>query len=82
MLSFTRRTFFGPITQSRIQQLQDLRPRELTLLSIPAFLIVLWGFVPNSVLKTNQAATELWLARLFDQPVLQEQQLTQLDVQP
>jgi NADH-quinone oxidoreductase subunit M len=82
MLSFTWRAFFGPVTQSCVQQLQDLRPRELTLLCIPAFLIMLWGFVPNSVLKTNQAAAELWLARLFDQPVLQERQLTQLDVQP
>ena len=82
MLSFTRQAFFGPITQARVHQLQDLRPRELALLCIPAFLILLWGFMPNSVLKTNQAATELWLARLFDQPVLQEQELTQIDMQP
>lgn len=82
MLSFTRRAFFGPVTQPRVEQLQDLRPRELLMLCIPAFLTLLWGFAPNSVLKTNQATTELWLARLFDQPVLQEPHLSRLDVQP
>lgn len=82
MLSFTRRAFWGPVTQVRVEQLQDLRPRELALLCIPAFLILLWGFAPNSVLKINQASAELWLARLFDQPVMIEPSLSQLEWQP
>jgi len=70
MLSFTRRAFFGPITQNSVRQLQDLRPRELVLLSVSALLILGAGFFPNSVMKTNRATAEAWLNRLTDQPVL------------
>ncbi len=71
MLSFTRRAFFGPVTQTGVRQLQDLRPRELTLLSVAALLILGFGFFPNSVLKTNRASAEAWLTRLMDQPVIE-----------
>jgi len=70
MLSFTRRAFFGPITQDSVKQLQDLRSRELVLLCISALLILGFGFFPNSVLKTNRATAEAWLSRLMDQPVV------------
>ncbi|MDP1664164.1 MAG: NADH-quinone oxidoreductase subunit M [Methylobacter sp.] len=70
MLSFTRRAFFGPVTQIGIKQMQDLRPRELTLLCVSALLILGFGFFPNSVLKINKATAEAWLSRLMDQPVL------------
>ena len=70
MLSFTRRTFFGPVTQTGVRQAQDLRPRELTLLCVSALLIVVFGFFPNSVLKVNRVAAEAWLIRLLNQPVL------------
>lgn len=70
MLSFTRRAFFGPVTQTDVEQVQDLRPRELTLLCVSALFIVAFGFFPNSVLKTNRASAEAWLSRLLDQPVL------------
>jgi len=70
MLSFTRRAFFGAVTQTDVEQVQDLRPRELTLLCVSALLIVAFGFFPNSVLKTNRASAEAWLSRLLDQPVL------------
>lgn len=70
MLSFTRRAFFGPITQSDVRQLQDLRSRELTLLCVSALLILGFGFFPNSVLKVNRATAEAWLSRLMDQSVL------------
>ncbi|MEQ1531140.1 MAG: proton-conducting transporter membrane subunit, partial [Methylococcales bacterium] len=68
MLSFTRQAFFGPISQAGVQQAQDLRPRELWLLCIPALLVLLLGFFPNSLLKTNQVAAEAWLSRLLEQP--------------
>ncbi len=71
MLLFTRRAFFGPITQPGVQQLQDLRPRELLLLCLPALLILLLGFFPNSLMKTNQVAAEAWLSRLLEQPGLE-----------
>ncbi|MDI1230387.1 MAG: NADH-quinone oxidoreductase subunit M [Methylobacter sp.] len=70
MLSFTRRAFFGPITQSSVKQVQDLRPRELTLLCVSALLILGIGFFPNSVLKINKTTAEAWLSRLMDQSVL------------
>ncbi|MCK9394948.1 MAG: NADH-quinone oxidoreductase subunit M [Methylobacter sp.] len=70
MLSFTRRAFFGPVTQAGVRQVQDLRPRELTLLCVSALLILGFGFFPNSVLKTNRATAEAWLNRLMNQSVL------------
>lgn len=72
MLSFTRKAFFGPITQASIQQVQDLKPRELLLLCIPALLVLLFGFFPNTLLKTNQVAAEAWLSRLLEQPGVEE----------
>ncbi len=71
MLSFTRRAFFGPVTQAGVKQLQDLRPRELSLLCVSALLILGFGFFPNSVLKTNRATAEAWLTRLMNQPVIE-----------
>jgi NADH-quinone oxidoreductase subunit M len=71
MLSFTRRAFFGAITHASVEQVQDLRPRELALLCVPALLVLLLGFMPNKVLKINQKAAEVWLSRLMEQPVLE-----------
>ncbi len=70
MLSFTRRAFFGPITQTSVKQVQDLRPRELMLLCVSALLILALGFFPNNVLKINKATAEAWLSRLTDQPIV------------
>ncbi len=67
MLSFTRRAFFGVITQASVEQVQDLRPRELALLCVPALLILIVGFMPNKVLKINQKTAEVWLSRLMGQ---------------
>ncbi|MGZ5075418.1 MAG: proton-conducting transporter transmembrane domain-containing protein, partial [Methylobacter sp.] len=70
MLSFSRRAFFGPVTQAGVRQVQDLRPRELMLLCVSALLILSFGFFPNNVLKINKAAAEAWLSRLTDQPIV------------
>ncbi len=74
MLSFTRRAFFGPITQTSVKQMLDLRARELTLLCLSALLILGFGFFPNSVLKINQTAAENWLSNIIKQPALTETQ--------
>ena len=72
MLSFTRRAFFGAITQTSVEHAQDLRPRELALLCVPALLILILGFMPNKVLKINQKTAEVWLNRLMaDQPLVE-----------
>lgn len=73
MLSFTRRAFLGPITNANVSQAQDLRPRELVLLCLPALLVLFFGFFPDSILSINQLATEAWLSRL--QIIFQESHL-------
>ncbi|MGZ8162514.1 MAG: complex I subunit 4 family protein [Methylobacter sp.] len=82
MLSFIRRAFFGPIIHVRVKQIQDLRPRELALLCVPALLILLFGFFPSSILKTNHKAAEIWLSRLLEQPVLESEESTTLIITP
>jgi NADH-quinone oxidoreductase subunit M len=66
MLSYIRRAFFGPITQSVVSQAQDLYPRELALLCVPALLVLVFGFFPDSVLHINQMASEVWLSRILN----------------
>lgn len=67
MLSYTRKAFFGT-TNPQLAQTQDLRPRELALLCIPALLVLLLGLLPNKVLKFNNKATQAWLNHLVGQP--------------
>ena len=65
MLSFMRRTFFGPVVNTRLNQIQDLRAREFGLLCIPALLVLFFGFFPDLVLDINKTAAESWLSRLI-----------------
>ena len=67
MLSYTRKAFFGVIN-AQLAHTQDLRPRELALLCLPALLVLLLGFMPNKVLKLNNKATQTWLNHLVAQP--------------
>ncbi len=64
MLSFTRRAFFGPVVHVAVSRTHDLQTRELVLLCIPAFLILAFGFFPDTILNINQVASEAWLSRL------------------
>lgn len=80
-LSFTRRAFLGAVTRNDVRQAMDLRPRELALLCIPALLILLFGFVPNSLLNFNKKTAETWLSRLLEQPSLEGDGLVRLDNQ-
>ena len=75
MLSFTRKAFFGPTTQNAINKVQDLRPRELAILCIPALLILVLGFSPNTLLETNQVAAEAWISSLLEQPIMKNNEL-------
>ncbi|MEQ1635157.1 MAG: NADH-quinone oxidoreductase subunit M [Methylococcales bacterium] len=61
MLIFTRRTFFGPILHTPVAQTQDLRPRELALLCVPALLVLIAGLFPTGIFQTTQIAAESWL---------------------
>ncbi len=67
MLSYTRRAFLGPIKHNDVLQTQDLQKRELLLLCVPAFLVLLFGFFPGMILSVNEAASQAWLSRIpFD----------------
>lgn len=66
MLSFMRRTFFGPVVHDRLNQIQDLRSREFGLLCVPALLVLFFGFFPDFVLDINKIAAESWLNRLIN----------------
>jgi NADH-quinone oxidoreductase subunit M len=70
LFSFTRRTFFGPVVHNPVAQAQDLRPRELALLCVPAVLVIGIGLYPQGVFNVTQKAAEAWLARF--QPMLQQ----------
>jgi NADH-quinone oxidoreductase subunit M len=69
LLSFTRRAFWGTVIHANVSQARDLRPRELVLLCVPVLLILLFGFMPNKVLKINQKAADRWLDQVMGQPV-------------
>jgi len=64
MLSYTRRAFLGPVTNSDIKQVFDIKSREMALLFIPALLVLIFGLFPDYILNINQAASEAWLSRL------------------
>ena len=68
MLSYTRRAFLGPITHDDVLQSKDLQKRELLLLCVPAFLVLVFGFFPDMILGVNEAASEAWLSRLLVGP--------------
>ena len=80
MLSFTRKAFFGSVTQANVNTLQDLRPREMALLCIPALLALALGFSPNSLLKINLMAAEAWLTHLMEQPIIEPNEVVQLSM--
>jgi NADH-quinone oxidoreductase subunit M len=69
MLDYTRKAFFGPIIHQSVRQLQDLRPRELFLLCVPALLVLVFGLFPNLILQTHEKAADAWLSRILEQPV-------------
>lgn len=64
MLSYTRRAFLGPIKHNDVLQTQDLQKRELLLLCVPAFLVLVFGFFPDMILSVNEAASQAWLSRI------------------
>jgi NADH-quinone oxidoreductase subunit M len=69
MLDYTRKAFFGPITQQSVSQSQDLRHRELLLLCAPALLVIVFGFFPNLILHTHEKAADTWLSGILEQPI-------------
>lgn len=69
MLSFTRRAFWGHCQHAPFELIPDLRRRELLSLLIPALLVIVIGFFPNKIMKTNQKTAEAWLSHLLLEPL-------------
>jgi NADH-quinone oxidoreductase subunit M len=69
MLSFTRRAFWGGAGR-HVNQITDLRPRELLVLAVPAVLVLAIGFFPNSVFNVSRTTAETWLSYMLDQQSL------------
>lgn len=68
LLNFIRRGFLGPVTRDAVARLQDIRPRELLLLTVPALLVLMLGLYPQRLLSSQEASAAAWLQRLH-QPV-------------
>jgi NADH-quinone oxidoreductase subunit M len=63
-LSYYRRAFLGPVSNTVVMDALDLRRRELLLVSVLAVLILYAGFYPDSVLDFTSAASENWVGHL------------------
>ncbi len=70
MFEFTRKAFFGPVNRPATGQCLDLRSRELIILCVPALFVLVLGLCPNLLLHTQQKATEAWLTRILEQPII------------
>lgn len=69
VLGFARRGLFGPITLQTVARLQDLRPREIFILAIPALLVLWLGFYPQWLLNQQENTLTLWLQRVYQPTV-------------
>lgn len=65
VLGFARRGLFGPVTRQTVARLQDLRPREICILAIPAMLVLWLGFYPQWLLDQQENTLALWLQRVY-----------------
>lgn len=63
ILLFMRKAFWGAVVYEPIKQIQDLRVRELWLLSVPVLLILLLGICPSLILDTTNDTVQAWLSR-------------------
>ncbi len=63
-LGFVRKAFLGPIVHAAVAQLDDIRPRELALLAIPALLVLALGCYPQWLLAEQETTLIAWLQRL------------------
>lgn len=69
ILGFVRRGLFGPITQQTVARLQDLRPREIVILAIPAMLVLWLGCYPQWLLNQQEKTLAFWLQRIYQPTV-------------
>jgi len=58
MLWLYRRIIFGDITNSEVKKLMDLNKSEIIVLSVLAFVSILFGFYPDPLLSTTSSSVE------------------------
>ena len=58
MLWLYRRIVFGEITNTEVQKLVDLDRSEMIILTLLAFVSILFGFYPDPLLSTTSASVE------------------------
>ena len=63
-LSCFGKAFLGPVTRPLINDAMDLRPRELTVVTLLALLILIAGLYPQAVLDLTRVAGEAVIARI------------------
>ncbi len=64
MLELFRKSFFGECRNEAILDAHDLKKREITIILIMCFMVVLFGFFPQLILATMQVSTEGWIGTL------------------
>ncbi|MGY6275697.1 complex I subunit 4 family protein [Methylomonas sp. MgM2] len=64
MLGFVRRCWFGQITHEAVARVQDIRPREMILLALPAILVLVLGVYPQCLFNNQHASISAWVQRL------------------
>ena len=64
LLGFIRQGFLGPILQKQVASMQDLRPRELAILTIPGVMVLVLGCYPQMLIDYQQTTISYWLKRM------------------
>jgi NADH-quinone oxidoreductase subunit M len=64
VLSFVSRGLFGPIVHQSVATVEDLRPRELAMLILPALLALALGLYPAWLLSCQEKSLNVWLGHL------------------
>lgn len=70
LLGFVRKGFWGPVVHDSVRICEDLRPRELALLALPALLVLMLGLYPHGLLSSQETTLTAWLQRLHKPTLL------------
>lgn len=64
VLGFVRRAWFGPVVHKAVADAQDLLPREIGMLVLPALLALALGLYPAWLLSCQENSLNAWLGHL------------------
>ncbi|HRE31903.1 MAG TPA: hypothetical protein PLD88_08020, partial [Candidatus Berkiella sp.] len=59
-----KRVVFGEVANQHVAQLKDLNCREATVLTVLAFLVLLFGIWPKPLVEVTQTTTKTLLAQI------------------